>query len=75
RVVSDKMQKTVTVLVERRIQHPIYGKFMGRSKKYHAHVEQEGIQMGDTVEISETRPISKTKAWAVTKLISKAVVV
>ncbi len=75
RVVSDKMQKTVTVLVERRIQHPIYGKFMGRSKKYHAHVEQEGIQMGDTVEISETRHISKTKAWAVTKLISKAVVV
>ena len=75
RVVSYKMQKTVTVLVERRIHHPIYGKFMGRSKKYHAHVEQEGIQMGDTVEISETRPISKTKAWAVTKLISKAVVV
>ena len=75
RVVSDKMQKTVTVLVERRIQHPLYGKFMGRSKKYHAHVEQEGIQMGDTVEISETRPISKTKAWAVTKLISKAVLV
>ena len=52
RVVRDKMKKTVTVLVERRIQHPIYGKFMGRSKKYHAHVEQEGIQMGDTVEIS-----------------------
>ena len=75
RVVSDKMQKTVTVLVERRIQHPLYGKFIGRSKKYHAHVEQYGIQMGDTVEISETRPISKTKAWAVTKLVSKAVVV
>ncbi|MDA0846914.1 MAG: 30S ribosomal protein S17 [Proteobacteria bacterium] len=75
RVVSDKMQKTVTVLVERRIQHPLYGKFIGRSKKYHAHVEQDGIQMGDTVEISETRPISKTKAWAVTKLVSKAVVV
>ena len=75
RVVSDKMQKTVTVLVERRIQHPLYGKFIGRSKKYHAHVEQDGIQMGDTVEISEMRPISKTKAWAVTKLVSKAVVV
>ena len=75
RVVSYKMQKTVTVLVERRIQHPLYGKFIGRSKKYHAHVEQDGIQMGDTVEISETRPISKTKAWAVTKLVSKAVVV
>lgn len=75
RVVSDKMQKTVTVLVERRIQHPMYGKFMGRSKKYHAHVEQDGIGMGDTVEIAETRPISKTKSWTVTKLVAKAVVV
>ncbi|MBM3376662.1 MAG: hypothetical protein RLY67_220 [Pseudomonadota bacterium] len=75
RVVSDKMQKTVTVLVERRIQHPMYGKFIGRSKKYHAHVEQDGIGMGDTVEIAETRPISKTKSWTVTKLVAKAVVV
>jgi small subunit ribosomal protein S17 len=69
------MQKTVTVLVERRIQHPMYGKFIGRSKKYHAHVEQDGIGMGDTVEIAETRPISKTKSWTVTKLVAKAVVV
>ncbi|MEY3969787.1 MAG: hypothetical protein RI968_432 [Pseudomonadota bacterium] len=75
RVVSDKMQKTVTVLVERRIQHPMYGKFIGRSKKYHAHVDQDGIGMGDTVEIAETRPISKTKSWTVTKLVAKAVVV
>ena len=75
RVVSDKMQKTVTVLVERRIQHPVYGKFIGQSKKYHAHIELDGVGMGDTVEIAETRPISKTKAWTVTKLVSKAVVV
>lgn len=75
RVVSDKMQKTVTVLVERKIQHPVLGKQILRSKKYHAHVEQEGIGMGDTVEIAETKPISKTKAWTVTKLISKAIVV
>ncbi len=75
RVVSDKMQKTVTVLVERRIQHPVYGKFIGHSKKYHAHIELDGVGMGDTVEIAETRPISKTKSWKVTKLVSKAVVV
>ena len=74
RVVSDKMQKTVTVLVERRLQHPLYGKFMVRSKKYHAHSEDANVQTGDTVEIAETRPISKTKAWTVTKLVAKAVV-
>ncbi len=75
RVVSDKMTKTVTVLVERKIQHPMYGKQMLRSKKYHAHVELDGVAMGDTVEIAETRPISKTKSWVVTKLLAKAVVV
>ena len=74
RVVSDKMQKTVTVLVERRLQHPLYGKFMVRSKKYHAHSEDPNVQAGYTVEIAETRPISKTKAWKVTKLVAKAVV-
>lgn len=74
RVVSDKMQKTVTVLVERRLQHPLYGKFMVRSKKYHAQSEDPNVQAGDTVEIAETRPISKTKAWKVTKLVAKAVV-
>lgn len=73
RVVSDKMQKTVTVLVERRVQHPIYGKVMVRSKKYHAHSEDTNVQHGDMVEISETRPVSKTKSWAVTKLISKSI--
>ena len=75
RVVSDKMQKTVTVLVERRIQPPVYGKCIGQSKKHHAHIELDGVGMGDTVEIAETRPISKTKSWRVTKLVSKAVVV
>jgi len=74
-VVSDKMQKTVTVLVERRIQHPVYGKQIAKSKKYHAHVEQEDIGLGDTVEIAETRPISKTKSWKVTKLVQKAILV
>ena len=73
RVVSDKMQKTVTVLVERRVQHPIYGKVVVRSKKYHAHSEDSNVRQGDTVEISETRPISKTKSWEVTRLIAKSV--
>ncbi|MEN9765928.1 MAG: hypothetical protein RL397_1883 [Pseudomonadota bacterium] len=73
RVVSDKMQKTVTVLVERRVQHPIYGKVVVRSKKYHAHTEDSNVRHGDTVEISETRPVSKTKSWAVTRLIAKSV--
>lgn len=73
RVVSDKMQKTVTVLVERRVQHPIYGKVMVRSKKYHAHNEDTNVRHGDLVEISETRPVSKTKSWAVTRLLAKSV--
>lgn len=73
RVVSDKMQKTVTVLVERKIQHPLYGKYIAQSKKYHAHVSQDGIGLGDTVEIAETRPISKTKNWMVTRLLEKAI--
>ena len=75
KVVSDKMQKTVTVLVERRVKHPLYGKIVGKSKKYHAHVEDGGLKVGDTVEITETRPISKTKSWTVTRRISEAVVV
>ncbi|MDA1117861.1 MAG: 30S ribosomal protein S17 [Proteobacteria bacterium] len=72
RVVSDKMQKTVTVLVERRVRHPLVGKTITRSKKYHAHVEESGIAQGDLVEISECRPISRTKAWKVTRLIEKS---
>ena len=71
-VVSDKMNKTVTVLVERRVQHAVIGKFLTRSKKFHAHSEANEFKMGDTVEIEETRPISRTKAWRVTRLIEKA---
>ena len=72
RVVSDKMKKTVTVLVERRVQHPLYGKFMTRTAKYHAHDENGECHEGDLVEIEECRPLSKTKAWRVTKLLEKA---
>jgi small subunit ribosomal protein S17 len=72
RVVSDKMQKTVTVLVERRVRHAVMGKTVTRSKKYHAHVEEGGIAQGDLVEIVECRPISRTKSWKVTRLIEKS---
>lgn len=61
RVVSDKMEKTVTVLVERKVKHPMYGKVMVRSKKYHAHNEGNTAKSGDLVEIVETRPVSRTK--------------
>ena len=72
KVVSDKRAKTVTVLVERRTAHELYGKIVGHSRKYHAHDENGEYKMGDVVEISETRPVSKTKAWAVTRLVEKA---
>jgi small subunit ribosomal protein S17 len=72
RVTSNKMQKTVTVLVERKVKHPIYGKYIVKSTKYHAHTETP-INEGDTVEIQESRPISKTKAWKVTRLVEAAV--
>ena len=72
RVVSDKMNKTVTVLVERRMKHPLYGKFVTRSKKYHAHDENGEFHEGDLVEIEECRPLSRTKAWTVTKLLEKS---
>ena len=72
RVVSDKRSKTITVLVERRVIHELYGKIVGRSRKYHAHDEKGEFKMGDLVEIAETRPISKTKSWVVTKLLEKA---
>jgi len=64
-VVSDKMDKTVTVLVERRVMHPLYKKFIRRSKRYHAHDEDNLFKTGDTVQIEECRPISKTKTWRV----------
>jgi small subunit ribosomal protein S17 len=72
RVASDKMMKTVTVLIERKVKHPMYGKFIVQSRKYAAHNEM-GAAAGDLVEIQETRPISKTKAWAVTAVLQKAV--
>lgn len=75
RVVSDKMDKTVTVLVERKVKHPMYGKVMVRSKKYHAHNDGNSAKAGDLVEIVETRPVSRTKTWAVTSVLEKAVVV
>jgi len=75
RVVSDKMKKTVTVLVERRVKHPLYGKFMTRSRKYHAHDEAAECKQGDLVMIEECRPISRTKAWRVIKLMEKAKIV
>jgi len=75
RVVSDKMDKTVTVLVERRVKHPMYGKVITTSKKYHAHNENNEAKAGDKVEIQETRPISRTKAWTVVKLLEKAVAI
>ncbi|MFM7293997.1 MAG: 30S ribosomal protein S17 [Burkholderiales bacterium] len=71
-ITSDKMDKTVTVLVERAVKHPILGKVLRRSKKYHAHSPNNEFKMGDTVTIEETKPLSKTKAWAVTKLVEKA---
>jgi len=75
RVVSDKMKKTVTVLVERRVKHALYGKFITRSSKYHAHDEKAECKEGDLVLIEECRPISRTKAWRVIQLMEKAKVV
>jgi small subunit ribosomal protein S17 len=72
RIVSDKRAKTVTVLVERRTAHELYGKIVGHSSKYHAHDEKGEYKLGDVVEIAEGRPISKTKSWTVTRLIEKA---
>ncbi len=69
RVVSDKMNKTVTVLIERRVKHPLYGKIVVLSKKYHAHDEENQYKAGDLVEIAEGRPVSKHKAWSVVRLV------
>ena len=75
KVVSDKRTKTVTVLVERRVIHPIYGKIMIKSSKYHAHDENNEYKLGDTIEITESRPLSKTKNWVATRLVQKAALV
>ncbi len=71
-VVSDKMDKTVTVLIERKEKHPIYGKYIKRSTKIHAHDEENSYKMGDAVKITETRPYSKTKSWKVVGLVNAA---
>jgi small subunit ribosomal protein S17 len=70
KVVSNKMTKTVTVLVERRVKHPLYGKYIVKSNKYHAHDESEAANEGDVVEIAESRPLSKTKSWTVTRVVT-----
>ena len=72
KVVSDARAKTVTVLVERRVKHELYGKIVAKSNKYHAHDENNEFHIGDVVEISESRPLSKTKNWVVTRLVEKA---
>jgi len=75
RVVSDKMEKTVTVLVERQVKHALYGKFVKKSTKYHVHDEANECSIGDTVLIEEGVPRSKTKTWSVARLVEKATVV
>ena len=71
-IVSDKMNQTVTVLVERRVKHPLYGKIIKLSKKYHAHDEKNAFSLGETVRIEECKPISKTKSWTVLDRVSAA---
>lgn len=72
RVVSNKMDKTVTVRLERLVKHPLYGKYIRRSSKVHAHDENNDCNEGDTVRIAQTRPISKTKAWTVVEVVERA---
>jgi small subunit ribosomal protein S17 len=72
KIVSDARAKTVTVLVERRVKHELYGKIIARSRKYHAHDENNEFHIGDVVEITESRPLSRTKNWVVTRLVEKA---
>jgi small subunit ribosomal protein S17 len=72
KVVSDKMNKSITVLVERRVKHPIYGKYVKRSTKLHAHDENNECNIGDVVTIQESRPISKTKSWTLVSVVEKA---
>ncbi len=72
KVVSDKMDKTITVKVERQVKHPIYGKFIKRSTKVHAHDESNQCKMGDTVTVVESRPLSKSKSWQLVEVVTKA---
>ena len=71
-VVSNKMDKTITVLIERRVQHPVYGKIIRRSSKIHAHDEDNACSIGDTVTVSECRPLSKSKTWMLKSIDEKA---
>ncbi|MBN8451746.1 30S ribosomal protein S17 [Accumulibacter sp.] len=75
RVVSDKMEKTVTVLVERRVKHAMYNKIIVRSSRYHAQNDNNEAKLGDMVEIQESRPLSKTKSWIVSRLLERAVAI
>ena len=75
KVVSNKMDKTITVKVERKVKHPLLGKIINLSNKFHAHDEKNEINEGDIVQITEQRPISKTKSWVVTKVLTKARVI
>ncbi len=72
RVVSDKMDKTITVLIERQVKHPLYGKFIKRSTKVHAHDESNECSAGDTVVVEQCRPLSKSKTWRLVKVVEKA---
>lgn len=75
RVVSNRMDKTVTVLIERRVKHPVYGKYMTRSSKLHAHDEENVCQIGDLVTVAESRPISRSKTWTLVEVVEQAAVV
>ncbi|TVZ38246.1 small subunit ribosomal protein S17 [Alteromonadaceae bacterium 2753L.S.0a.02] len=72
KVVSDKMDKSITVLIERRVKHPVYGKYVSKSTKIKAHDEQNECSQGDTVTIAESRPLSKTKSWTLVKIEERA---
>jgi len=73
RVVSDKMDKTITVLIERRVKHPMYGKYLTRSSKVHAHDEKNECRIGDLVTVRETRPLSRTKTWTLVSIDERPV--
>ena len=72
KVVSNKMDKTITVLVERRVKHPVYGKYITRSSKIHAHDEQNSCNVGDTVMVAESRPLSRSKTWKLVEVVESA---
>lgn len=73
KVVSNKMDKTITVLIERRVKHPVYGKYITRSSRIHAHDESNQCGLGDTVTVAESRPISKSKTWKLVEVVTAAV--